>query len=171
MSGLLRNLLTVIGAIRHWRSVPLLGRTTTSFFITPLDTGLSRLKSDKYLQLAEAAQVDHTIKTGLLAAIRRQGCAFVNLSALVRFSKPVPLFSRVKVDSHIIYADGKHAWFCHTYSQGPAPCAQVLVKMKFKRGALTVPPAAFIGEFTGPRPDFVKAWDEALACVGANPIC
>lgn len=163
MSGLLRNLLTLLMALRHWRSVPPLGRTSAWFLITPLDTGIATLKSDKYLQLAESAQVDFIIKTGLLPAMRRQGCAFVNLAQLVRFAKPVKLFDRVRVDTHIAFADAKHAWFQHTVHRGPDLCAQVLVKMKFKRGALTVAPAAFIGEIQGPAPELVEAWEQALA--------
>ena len=171
MSGLLRNLLTVIGALRHWRSMPVQSHTSAWFLVTPLDTGFSRLKSDKYLQLAEAAQVDYVIKTGLLATIRQRGCAFVNLSQLVRFARPVHLFSRVRVDTYIVYADARHAWFCHCYYVGPVQCAEVLVKMKFKRGTLTVAPSEFIGPFTGPQPAFVKAWDDALAGIAAHPAC
>lgn len=81
------------------------------------------------------------------------------------------LFNRVRVDTHIAYADAKHAWFCHTFHHGPVQCAEVLVKMKFKRGALTVPPCELIGVVAGPPPAFVQAWDETLAEIAVHPFC
>ena len=59
MSGLIRNFFTLVAALWRYNTASPQSRTTASFFITPFDTGIATLKSDKYLQLAESAQVDY----------------------------------------------------------------------------------------------------------------
>ncbi|MBI2771086.1 MAG: thioesterase family protein [Burkholderiales bacterium] len=163
MSGLLRNLVTLVLALFQRGSVQPHGVATAWFRVTPLDTGLLTLKSDKYFQLAESAQVDFLIKAGLAGRMRAERCSFVNAAQMVRFARPVRLFSRVRVDTRVLYADGKCAWFSHAFSVAGVACAEVLVKMKFKRGRETVPPELVLGAFRGARPASVLHWDEALA--------
>lgn len=162
MAGLLRNLLTLLGALRQQRSVGPQSETRVRFFVTPWDTGLRTLKSDRYLQMAESAQLDYGIKTGLLRDMLGKRCSFVNASQLVRFVRPVRLFSRVAVASRVIFADAKCAYFQHVFSVKDSVHAEVFVKMKFKQGRLTVHPAELLGRFTGPKPDFLQHWDAAL---------
>ena len=45
------------------------------------------------------------------------------------------------------------------------PCAQVMVKMKFKKGPVTVPTDQVLGVFNGPRPTWVAQWDDTLAAL------
>lgn len=163
MSGLLRNLLTVLAALLHYRSVGPQSRTLLRFLVTPFDTGLATLKRDRYLQMAESAQLDYVIRTGLLRDMLRKGCNFVNASQMVRFAKPVRLFSRVAVTSQVIHADGKCAYFQHVFTVGSSLHAEVLVKMKFKKGRLTIAPAELLGNFPGPKPVLLQHWDDALA--------
>ena len=66
MSGLVRNLWVVLRALFYFRTAQPLSQTLAHFFVTPFDTGLVTLKSDKYLQLVEAAQFDYLIKTALI---------------------------------------------------------------------------------------------------------
>ncbi len=163
MSGIFRNLLVTFFALFHWRSASLHARTEVRFFVTFFDTGLSRLKSDKYLQLAEAAQIDFLIKTALMGSLLRKSYGFVNLSQLLRFVRPVGTWQCVNVTTQIIFADEKCAYFQHLFMMGHDVCAEVLVKMKFKNGNLTVTPATLTGAFAGDKPVFLQRWDEALA--------
>ncbi len=168
MSGILRNLLTVVWALFRYRSATPQSRTVARFCVTPFDTGLATLKSDKYLQLAESAQIDYVIKTALIRDMLMKGCSFVNASQLVRFVKPVRLFSRVTVESQLVYADDKCAYFCHTFTVRQVKHAEVLVKMKFKKARVTVPPAELLGLFSGAKPRLVQRWDEALAAASTG---
>jgi len=168
MSGLLRNLLTLIGALRHHRSADPQSRTVTRFLATPFDTGIATLRSDRYLQMAESAQLDYGIKTGLLRLMLRQRYSFVNASQLVRFARPVRLFDRVAVTSQVIHADAKCAYFQHVFTVGCLVHADVAVKMKFKKGRLTVNPGELLGDFTGPKPAWLQHWDDALAAAATQ---
>lgn len=165
MSGILRNLLTIVWALLRYRSASALSPTVAHFFVTPLDTGLATLKSDRYLQMAESAQFDYVIKTALIHPMLAKGYSFVNASQLVKFVKPVRLFQRVRVESRVMYADDKCAWFCHTFTVRHIRHAEVLVKMKFKQGGITVPPEKLLGVFKGAKPAAIQAWDEALAAI------
>jgi hypothetical protein len=41
--------------------------------------------------------------------------------------------------------------------------ADVFVKMKFKKGRLTIAPAELLGSFAGPGPAWLQQWDDTLA--------
>ncbi|MBA3593011.1 MAG: thioesterase family protein [Polaromonas sp.] len=163
MSGLLRNLLTLLRALRHYRSADPQSRTLVHFRVTPLDTGIATLKSDRYLQMAESAQLDFGIKTGLLQGMLRQRYSFVNASQLVRFARPVRLFDRVAVTSKVIHTDAKCAYFQHVFTVGSQVHAEVFVKMKFKKGRLTIAPCELLGSFDRPKPAWLQHWDDTLA--------
>lgn len=162
MAGLLRNLLTLLLAWRARARVRPDARLACRFWVTPFDIGLRVLKSDRYLQLVEAAQIDFLVRTGLFAPLWRGGVSFVNVSQLVKFLRPVAVLQRVRVETHVAYADQKCAYFAHAFFIGDVPHAEVLVKMKFKRGAVTVPPAGILGPCTAVRPRQLDAWNEAL---------
>ncbi|MFI5444864.1 thioesterase family protein [Polaromonas sp. UC242_47] len=157
--------MTIVWALLRYRSASALSPTVAHFFVTPLDTGLATLKSDRYLQMAESAQFDYVIKTALIHPMLAKGYSFVNASQLVKFVKPVRLFQRVRVESRVMYADDKCAWFCHTFTVRHIRHAEVLVKMKFKQGGITVPPEKLLGVFKGAKPAAIQAWDEALAAI------
>lgn len=163
MSGFVRNFITAVWALLRWGSAAPLGRTVAHFHVTPFDTGVFTLKSDQYFQLAEAAQVDFMIKTALMGRLLADRVSFVNAAQMVRFAKPVRLLNRVRVESWVAYADGRCAWFVHAFSARGVPCAQVVVKMKFKKGPVTVPTEQVLGVFKGVRPTWVQPWDDTLA--------
>ncbi len=165
MSGLFRNLITLLLALRRFNTVPPLARTIATFFITPFDTGITTLKSDRYLLIAEAAQVDYMVQTGLIKQTLREGYNFVNAAQMIKFIKPVRLFNRVRVETQVTYANDKCVWFSHGFYMGEVKCAEVLVKMKFKKGRATVAPAVLLGKFVGVTPAFVGQWDEALGAI------
>jgi acyl-CoA thioesterase FadM len=169
MSGLLRNLLTMLRAVWHSRGAEPQSRTLVHFRVTPFDTGIATLKSDRYLQMAEAAQLDYVIKTGLMRVMLRRRYSFVNASQLVRFARPVRLFDRVAVTSQVIYADARVAYFHHLFTVGTSLHADVAVKMKFKKGRLTIAPAELLGSFEGPKPAWLQHWDDTLLAVPADP--
>jgi hypothetical protein len=161
MSGLIRNLLTLLWAFFSGSADPA-SRVVAHFWISPLDAGTQVLKSDKYLQLAEAAQLDYLIRTKLMRTLLRRRLRFVNASQLVKFALPIGMFRRVRVETAIIFADDKCAWFAHALFVGGQQHAEVLVKMKFKKGSLTVPPAEVIGRRFAAKPPQLEAWDRAL---------
>jgi acyl-CoA thioesterase FadM len=161
VSGLIRNLLTLLWAFLRGSADPA-SRVAVHFWITPFDAGTQVLKSDKYLQLAEAAQLDYLIRTKLMGTLLRRRLRFVNASQLVKFARPIPMFRRVRVETAIVFADEKCAYFSHTLFVGDQQHAAVLVKMKFKKGSLTVPPGEIIAQRFGSKPPQLEAWDRAL---------
>jgi len=163
MSGLLRNLLTLIQAVFASGRPDPWSRVSCYFWVSPFDCGTSVLKSDKYLQLAEAAQLDFLVKTGLIGRMVRQGCRFVNAAQLVRFMKPIAMFKRVRVDTAVVYADERCAYFSHALFVRAQLHGEVLVKMKFKSGQLTVRPENMIGACPRGKPCHIQAWEQALA--------
>ncbi len=161
MIGLARNLITLVQA---GLAAP---RTPQSciikrFWVTPFDVGMRVLKSDRYLQLAEAAQLDFMVRTRCAWPQIRAGISFVNASQLIRFVRPVGLFQRIDVATAIVFADDKCAYFSHTLMVQGALQAEVLVKMKFKKGRLTIAPRDVFGECPSDKPAHLAAWDEAL---------
>ena len=163
MSGLLRNLWVVLRALFYFGTAPPLSQTETTFFVSPLDAGLFTLKSDKYLQLVEAAQLDYLIKTAVIRKMLGKRYSFVNAAQSIRFVKPIRLFSRVRVESQLAYLDEKFGYFCHRLMVGQVLHAEVFVKMKFKRGSVTVAPKQLVGAFDRAKPMVLTRWDEALA--------
>ena len=162
MSGLLRNLLTLLQAFLSPVVASTRCRLVTHFRVTPFDCGVSTLKSDKYLQLAEAAQVDYLVRTRLIQTLLRDRVRFVNASQLVKFSRPVGMFQRIRVDTEIIFADNKCVYFSHGFFIGDRQHAEVLVKMKFKKHAMTVPPADIIDHVFTTKPACIETWEQTL---------
>lgn len=137
MSGFWRNLLTLLAALFKRNPAILQTGCDCTFWVTPFDVGIRTLKSDKYLQLAEAAQIDFGVRSGLLQRMRAARCAMVNVEQQVQFMKPIALFSRVKIRTSIDSADAKFVNFLHLYSVKGHHCATVTVKAKFKSGRMT----------------------------------
>jgi acyl-CoA thioesterase FadM len=162
LSGLLRNIIALIVGMFSYASKAADEVTVTRFWVTPFDAGLRVLKSDKYLQLAETAQIDYLMKVGRLFSVLRSGTSFVNLAQLVRFSRPVPIFSRVRVETRLIYADDKSAYFSHAVHCAGGQAAEVLVKMKFKKGRMTVAPSTFLSASFAQVPAEVQHLEPAL---------
>lgn len=162
MIGLARNLLTFVQAGLSGRDHTPQEPLTTRFRVTPFDVGIRVLKSDRYLQFAEAAQLDFMVRTRRALPLIRAGIGFVNASQLIRFARPIGLFQRVDVDTVIVFADEKCAYFSHTLCVHGAPHAEVLVKMKFKQGRRTVPPRDVFGDCPSEKPAHLVAWDLAL---------
>ena len=137
MSGFWRNLLTLLAAVFKRDPAILQAGCSCNFWVTPFDVGIRTLKSDKYLQLAEAAQLDFGVRSGLLARMRRARCAMVNVEQHVQFTAPIKLFDEVCVNTIIVLADAKFVHFQHLFTVRGRQCASVLVKAKFKAGRIT----------------------------------
>ena len=137
VSGFWRNLLTVIVALFKRDAAILQTGCFCFFWVTPFDVGVRTLKSDKYLQLVEAAQLDFGVRSGLLRRVRRALCAMVNIEQQIQFNQPIELFNRVCVQTNIVYADAKFVHFLHTFYAKGQQCARVAVKAKFKKGSIT----------------------------------
>ena len=163
MSGLLKNIITFIIALFDRKPYGSLSQTTVYYWVMPWDAGLRVLKSDKYLQFAECAQLDYVVKTKLFSVLLSKGISFVNAAQVIRFAKSISMFSHVKMTTQVIYFDDKFAYFEHVFVSQNKPCATVLVKMKFKQGKLTVNPAEMLGTFAGSKPARLQAWDDSLA--------
>lgn len=162
MAGFFRNILTVLAALFKYGAASPLASVTSRFRITPLDTGISKLKSDKFLHLVESAQIDFFIRTGLMGIFIRRGYSFVNVSQIIRFSKPVKVFSGVEIVSRIIYWDERIAYFEHLFLVRGDRCACVLVKTKFKQGSKTIEPAGVIGTCSQDKPQYLNDWDNLI---------
>ena len=137
MSGLLRNLLTLFLAFFRRNSAILREGCICTFWVTPFDVGIRTLKSDKYLQLIEAAQLDFGVRSGLVSRMRRLHCAMVNVEQHVLFSKPIKLLDKVCIHTKIASADTKFVHFSHTVYVRSQQCATITVKAKFKTGRIT----------------------------------
>jgi acyl-CoA thioesterase FadM len=163
MSGLLRNFITFLLGLSAYGSKTIGEVTKLSFWVTPLDSGIRVLKSDKYFQLAEAAQIDYLIKVGKFFKIIQSGASFVNVAQIVKFAKPVSIFSRIRVETQLVYADEKCAYFSHVMYSRHGQVAEVLVKMKFKSGRITVAPSLFLPMSFAEVPEKVLGLESALA--------
>lgn len=164
MAGLFRNIVAfMLGLFAYGSHAP--GDTTTArFVVTPFDVGMKILKSDKYFQLVEHAQMDYLLQVGRLFGILRTGSRFVNLGQTVRFLKPIPIFSVVRIETRIAYADEKCAFFASTLFVKGERAAEALVKMKYKKRGVTVDPRSLLHvRFDGGPPSSVQKWDAALA--------
>lgn len=166
MSGLLRNFIAFVAGCFAYGSRPASATTSVRLWVTPFDAGLQVLKSDRYLLFAETAQVDYLLRVGRFFAVLRSGARFVNVAVHVRFQRPVPMFSVVRVETRLLHTDGRHAWFAHVFVVVGEPAAEVWVKMKFKKGRLTVPPATFLDADFGAMPEPVRAWEAMLVAQG-----
>ncbi|HDZ55884.1 MAG TPA: thioesterase [Pseudomonas xinjiangensis] len=162
MSGIIRNLFTLFQAFWARGQIDPWAPVRCHFWITPFDCGTSVLKSDKYLQLAESAQLDFLVKTGLLFDLLRGKCSFVNASQIIKFVKPVGMFKRVCVETEIVYADEKCTYFSHSLFVKNKRHGEVLVKVKFKKGGITVSPAEIFGECRSQKPGHIEVWDQML---------
>ncbi|HEX9172109.1 MAG TPA: hypothetical protein VF861_05555, partial [Telluria sp.] len=114
---------------------------------------------------AEAAQVDFLVRTRLFHTLLRDGVQFVNASQLVKFSRPVGMFQLVRMETAIVFADSKCTYFSHELFIGDHKHGEVLVKMKFKKGAITVRPGELIDHAFAAKPPSIDAWDLALAAM------
>jgi acyl-CoA thioesterase FadM len=162
MSGLLRNLLTFLMALLAPRADSPLSTTVCHFRVMPWDVGVRVLKSDRYLLLAEAAQVDYMVKAGLWRRQLREGLGFVNAAQMIRFLRPIGLFQCVRVETAIVFADQRFVYFSHALYVDEVLHGEVLVKMKFKRGAITVPLMNLVEHAFGEKPGHLALWDQAL---------
>lgn len=162
MSGLLRNLLTLLQAFLSREVVSPQSRVITHFRVTPFDCGISTLKSDKYLQLAEAAQLDYLVRTRLFHTLLRDRLRFVNVSQLVKFSRPVGLFQRVRIETAVIFANNKCVYFSHALFLEDQQHGEVLVKVKFKKGSMTIRPSELINHAFTAKPACIDTWELAL---------
>ena len=173
MSGLWRNLLTLLVAIFKRDSGVLQSGCSCTFWVTPFDVGISILKSDRYLQLAESAQLDFAVRSGLLGRMWRSRCAMVNSEQQIQFTQPIKLFDKVCVKTTIVFADPKFVHFQHVYTVRGLTCASVAVKAKFKSGRITQS-AIELTEFEGlarkVAPGMEIELGGCLACAPRQPV-
>ena len=92
MSGLWRNLLTLLIALFKRDPGIMQAGCSCTFWVTPFDVGIRIFKSDKYLQLAEAAQLDFGVRSGLLKRMQQARCSMVNVEQQINFARPITLF-------------------------------------------------------------------------------
>lgn len=152
MSGFWRNLLTMLMALLKRDSAILQTGCSCNFWVTPFDVGVRTLKSDKYLQFAEAAQLDFGVRSGLLGRMRQAHCAMVNVEQRIQFTQPIKLFDKVCVQTTIVFADAKFVHFQHLFTVRGQQCASVLVKAKFKAGRITQSALDLTGLFFTTKP-------------------
>ncbi|HEY8359914.1 MAG TPA: thioesterase family protein [Ramlibacter sp.] len=157
----MRLLLTVARAVlapRHPPDVPVACR----FRVMPSDVGIATFKSDRYFTVADAAQFDFAIRVGLMRPAFAEGIRWVNLAQACRFQRPLRLFQAYEVVTRVACVDARHAYFSHSFTTADATHAEVLVKVKFKSGRVTVAPQRFFPQAPTTRSAAIDALD-ALA--------
>ena len=155
MSGIWRNLLTLLLAVFSRDESILKTGCFCTFLVTPFDVGVSTLKSDKYWQFAESAQLDFGARSGLMRRMRQAGCSMVNVTQNIQFDSPVKLFDKVTVQTNIVFVDAKHIYFQHVYSVKGNACATAIVKGKFKAGRMTQSALELTGLTFSAKPSFL----------------
>ena len=154
----MRNVATLLQASLRPRAAP--GESLACRVrVMPWDVGISILKSDRYFAIAEAAQGDYLARTRLFVPMARAGVRWVNLAQACRFQAPLRLFDRFEVHTRVACMDDKHAYVAHDFRGAAGAHARVLVKVKFKQGRLTVPPARWLGEQPRERTPEIEALD------------
>ena len=120
------------------------------------------MKSDKYLQFVEAAQVDYLVRTRLFHTLFRDGWRFVNVSQLIKFARPVEMFRRVRIEIASVFADSKRAYFSYDFILGNHKHGEVLVKMNFKMESIKIRPGELIDHAFAAKPACIDTWGLAL---------
>jgi acyl-CoA thioesterase FadM len=154
----MRLLLTVGQAVLARRRPPD-GAVACRFRVLPWDVGIAALKSDRYFSVADAAQFDFAIRVGLLRPLVREGVRWVNLAQACRFERPLRLFQAFAVHTRVMCVDARHAYVSHRFESAGHVHAEVLVKVKFKSGRLTVPPQRFFPQAPTQRNAAIDALD------------
>lgn len=136
------------------------------FRVMPWDVGIATFKSDRYFAVADLAQADFGVRTGLLGQFLRRRIRWVNLAQSATFERPLRLFQRYTVTTAVVCTDGKHAYFSHRFTSPRGAHAEVLVKVKFKIRSRTLPPRELLGEHPSNKSPAIRALD-SLASIGA----
>ena len=126
--------------------LPASGTFECRFRVMPWEVGTRILNSERYYAVAEAAQVDLVMRTGLMFRMVREGVHWANVAQVARFRAPLKLLQSFTVVTQIECADTKHAYLAHRFVSPEGEHALVGVKAKFKRGSLTVPPRELFGD-------------------------
>ena len=154
----MRLLLTVANALLSPRCG--VGATVVSHFrVLPSDVGLATFKSDRYFTAADAAQFDFAIRIGLLRPFLREGVRWVNLAQAGLFRRPLRLGQPFRVSTRVVCVDTRHMYIAHVFESAGEVHAELLVKLKFKKGRLTVPPQDLFPDAPVQRNASVEALD------------
>ncbi len=125
----------------------------------PWDVGIATFKSDRYFTVADVAQFDFAIRCGLLGPFLGEGVRWISLAQACSFKRPLRLLQPYSVRTQVVCVDGRHAYISHSFESAGQVNARVLVKMKFKRGRLTVPPQRFFPQAATNRSAAIDALD------------
>jgi acyl-CoA thioesterase FadM len=153
-----RLLLTLGRALLARRQAPD-AAVACRFRVMPWDVGIATFKSDRYFTVADAAQFDFAIRTGLLRPLLGEGVRWINLAQACRFQRPLRLFQSYAVLTRVVCVDARHAYLSHRFESAGQVHAEVLVKLKFKSGRLTVPPQRFFPQAPTVRGPAIDALD------------
>jgi len=113
------------------------------FKVLPWDVGIATFKSDRYFTVADAAQFDFAIRVGLLRPLLHDGVRWVTVAQSCSFLRPLRLFQAFSVRTRVVSIDTRHAYIEHTFESAGQVHAELLVKMKLKKGRLTIAPQDF----------------------------
>lgn len=160
----MRLLLTVGQALLARRQPPDLV-IACRFRVMPWDVGIATLKSDRYFSVADSAQFDFAIRVGLLRPLLGEGVRWVTLAQACSFQRPLRLLQAYAVHTRVVCVDPRHAYLSHRFESAGHVHAEVLVKIKFKSGRLTVPPQRFFPQAPTVRSAAIDALD-ALHSLG-----
>lgn len=154
----MRLLLTVAQALLGGRNPPD-AAVSCRFRVMPWDVGVATFKSDRYFTVADAAQFDFAIRAGLLRHALREGVRWINLAQACHFERPLRLFQPFDVITTVACVDERHGYFSHRFETPGHLHAEVLVKVKFKQGRLTLAPQRYFPKAPTSRSAAIEALD------------
>ncbi|MBY0371721.1 thioesterase family protein [bacterium] len=141
-----RLLLTVL-ASRFKSKLSSFVETKTTFTVLPTDCHIPFFRlmcGGRYFDFMDAARVDQVSRLGILGLMRRDGLS-INLGGqILRYRKPMKVFTRFTVSTKIIYWDDKFFYVEQKFEQNGIMKTEGLVQGCFRGKPGVVPPAELL---------------------------
>ena len=152
--------------------LPLDGVHVTRLTCRPADIDpWGELNNGRTLTLYDLGRLPLAIRTGLIAALRRNGWGLTVAGASVRYRRRVRAFQRVEIRSAYVGRDARFLYIHQAMFRGGEAVSSVLIRSAVTGPDGIVPTARVVeavgpdrtGDRTGPLPAWVAAWADADA--------
>lgn len=130
------------------RRVTLGEETELVFYVMPSDIDFNRhVTNSRYLALMDLGRIDHMDRIGALRPMLRRKIAPILAELDVQFLRPLKLFERFTVRSHISHWDEKWVYWDQTfYNSMRKPVATCKARGVLKVGRKAVVPGEFFSQ-------------------------
>ncbi len=118
--------------------------TRSRFIAMPWDVGLLRVRTDRYLALAEYAQAHYYSHHRLIWPILRNRVAVINKRVTTQHFYPVRLGSVVEIHTRVNGLNDRHADFVHEFYARGRLCARTDVQVVFRKDRRSLTPFAVL---------------------------